>query len=98
MELSALIVDDEQKARELLAIMIRQISPETTVVMCSSVDETIREIKNSKPDLILLDVDMPGRSGMSLFESTEIEFDFEAFFKSVQEIKEYMKRRYSESN
>jgi hypothetical protein len=28
----------------------------------------------------------------------EKEFDFEAFFKSVQEIKEYMKRRYSESN
>jgi hypothetical protein len=29
--------------------------------------------------------------------NNEVEFDFEEFFKSVQEIKEYIRRRYSEN-
>ncbi len=83
MEIRALIVDDERKARELLAIMIGKVSPEVSITMCSSVAEAVNEIRNKKPDLVFLDVEMPGELGITLFDSTDIEFDFEVVFTTA---------------
>lgn len=56
-----LIVDDEQKNRTLLEIML---APEGYLLSTAdSGDEALAVIARSLPDLVLLDVMMPGMSG-----------------------------------
>ena len=61
-----LIVDDEQPARAELIRMLRASSPGTTVREAGSANEALGEINTAMPDLILLDIQMPGGSGFDL--------------------------------
>lgn len=56
-----LIVDDEPQIRRVLRTTLT--SQGYTVVEARSGDEALEEIRHERPDLILLDVNMPGRSG-----------------------------------
>src|SRR5688500_10532820 len=56
-----LIVDDESQNRELLDVML---GPEGYLIMtASNGEEALAAIATQPPDLILLDVMMPGRDG-----------------------------------
>jgi two-component system, OmpR family, KDP operon response regulator KdpE len=57
-----LIVDDEPQIRRVLRTTLS--SQGYTVVEARSGDEALEEIRHERPDLILLDVNMPGRSGL----------------------------------
>ena len=57
-----LIVDDEPQIRRVLRTTLA--SHGYTVVEARSGDEALEEIRHERPDLILLDVNMPGRSGL----------------------------------
>jgi len=57
-----LIVDDEPQIRRVLRTTLA--SQGYTVVEARSGDEALEEIRHERPDLILLDVNMPGRSGL----------------------------------
>jgi two-component system LytT family response regulator len=61
-----LIVDDEQPARSELTRMLRAIAPEATLREAGSASEALKEIKRVMPDLLLLDIQMPGGSGFDL--------------------------------
>ena len=61
-----LIVDDEQPARAELTRMLRAIAPGATLREAGSASEAIKEIKAAMPDLLLLDIQMPGGSGFDL--------------------------------
>jgi two-component system LytT family response regulator len=61
-----LIVDDEQPARAELTRMLRAIAPEATLREAGSASEALKEIKRAMPDLLLLDIQMPGGSGFDL--------------------------------
>lgn len=61
-----LIVDDEQPARAELTRMLRAIAPEATLREAGSASEALKEIKRVMPDLLLLDIQMPGGSGFDL--------------------------------
>jgi len=61
-----LVVDDEPGVRESLRMLLRG---ECDVVGAESVDAGLRAIAESPPDLILLDLVMPGRSGFDLLEA-----------------------------
>jgi CheY-like chemotaxis protein len=56
-----LIVDDNEDARELLADVVRNAG--YTVATASDGREAIEWLKRCRPDLILLDVVMPGMDG-----------------------------------
>jgi DNA-binding NtrC family response regulator len=58
-----LVVDDEPGVRESLRILLRD---DCEVVTAAGVDEGLRAIADSPPDLVLLDLVMPGRSGFEL--------------------------------
>ena len=58
-----LVVDDELGVRESLRMLLKDASE---VVTASGVDEGLRAIADTPPDLILLDLVMPGRSGFDL--------------------------------
>ncbi|MFK7898876.1 MAG: sigma-54-dependent transcriptional regulator [Myxococcota bacterium] len=58
-----LVVDDEHSVQESLRMLLK---PEGEVVVAGEVDEALREIAVQEPDLVLLDLVMPGRSGLDL--------------------------------
>ncbi len=74
-----IIIDDENKARQLLQHMLADVTQEIEVVAtCDDLPSGVKAIKKYQPDLILLDIEMPGHSGLTIleyFEDEEINFD-----------------------
>lgn len=63
---SILIVDDEPLARDRLCRMVKALSRYEVVGEAGSSDEALESIDRLKPDILLLDISMPGMSGMHL--------------------------------
>jgi DNA-binding LytR/AlgR family response regulator len=63
-----LIVDDERLARARLARMIARVPGAEVAGEAESGDAALVEIARLAPDVVLLDVDMPGMDGLSLAE------------------------------
>jgi two-component system, OmpR family, response regulator len=55
-------VDDEPDIREIVEMSLA-LSGEYSVTLCESGEKALVAIANSKPDLVLLDVMMPGLDG-----------------------------------
>lgn len=73
MTINCLIVDDEQLARELLREYISQ-RPELTILgEANKGKDAVEMIDTLKPDLIFLDVQMPGMTGFDVLD--EIDHD-----------------------
>lgn len=69
--LRVLIVDDEPLAREGVALLLRE-DPEVEIVgECDDGGTALAEIRARRPDLVLLDIQMPQRSGLELLERLE---------------------------
>jgi len=63
--MDVLIVDDEPLARERLARMVAQIEGYRVVGQASHTAEAMDAIAQKDPDVVLLDVRMPGEDGLS---------------------------------
>src|SRR6202795_2905323 len=62
------IVDDEPLARSNLRVLLR-LHPEIEIVReCGSGMEALLEIRNLKPDMVFLDVEMPEYDGFDVLE------------------------------
>jgi two-component system LytT family response regulator len=65
--MKALIIDDEQSNITLLANMLEKHCPQIEVIgHAASANEGYLEIQKHQPDLVFLDVKMPGKSGFDL--------------------------------
>jgi two-component system, LytTR family, response regulator len=64
----ALVVDDESLARSNLTVLLRNDPDIAAVSECGSGLEAIQEIRESKPDLVFLDVQMPEYGGFDVLE------------------------------
>jgi len=71
MNITCLIVDDEQLARELLREYIEQTSELTVIGEASKGKDAVEMIDTMKPDLIFLDVQMPGMTGFEVLDDIE---------------------------
>lgn len=67
----ALIIDDERLARNALRRALKLHKEVEVVGEAASSDEAVRAISRYLPDLIFLDVEMPGGSGFDLLERLE---------------------------
>ncbi len=63
-----LIVDDEPDVAALTAMGITFHRPDYAVVECTSGPDAIARVEAERPDLLLLDLAMPGRDGFSILE------------------------------
>ena len=62
----AVLVDDEAPARDRLQILLGEIDDVRVVGVAGDADEAQQKISESRPNLVFLDIQMPGRSGMEL--------------------------------
>jgi two-component system LytT family response regulator len=66
--IQALVVDDESWARRNLTVLLGRDADIESIIECASGSEAIEQIKQSKPDLMFLDVQMPGCGGFDVLE------------------------------
>ncbi len=68
MPLSAVIVDDEQLARDELAYLLKSVDDINVVAQGKNGVEAVNLIKEHSPDLVFLDVQMPGLDGFAVIK------------------------------
>ena len=73
MILRVAIVDDEPLAREGVALHLRAEADIEIVAQCADGTEAVRSIRELAPDLVFLDVRMPGLSGFDVIEEIGVE-------------------------
>ena len=71
MNLRILIVDDEPLARERVAGLLSEETGVEVVGECRNGLEAVTSIKGLKPDLVFLDVQMPGLNGFEVLRALE---------------------------
>src|SRR5262245_59743365 len=64
----AMVVDDEAMARRNLVVLLRADADIASVTDCESGADAVEEIRNRKPDLVFLDVQMPECGGFDVLE------------------------------
>lgn len=79
----AIIVDDEEKGQEILKSLIQKNCPEVLVLaVAGTADAGVEAIKKHKPELVFLDIEMPGGNGFTLLEKAK-NFDFDVIFTTA---------------
>lgn len=73
MPTTCLIIDDEKLARDLLREYIEALPDLDVIGECESGTEAVEKINTLKPDLIFLDVQMPGMTGFDVLDEIEHE-------------------------
>ena len=68
MPISALIIDDEQLAREELKYLLDSVGDVNVVAQGGNGIEAVNLIEQHRPDLVFLDVQMPGLDGFAVIE------------------------------
>lgn len=83
--IKAIIIDDEKRARLNLNLLIDEYCPNVTITAeCKNLPEGVKAIRKHKPDLIFLDIEMPGHSGLELLDFfDENDIDFKVIFTTA---------------
>ncbi len=95
MQIKAVIIDDMARARKYLEGMIQKYFPEVEIAgMADNISSGAKLIREQKPDLVFLDVEMPGGSGFELFDQLDT-IDFEVIFTTAHDQYAIQAFRYS---
>lgn len=78
MTIKCLVIDDERLARQELKRILSNHKTIEVIGECSSADEAVDAIEEHKPDLVFLDIQMPGKNGFAVLE--EIVYTPEVIF------------------
>lgn len=74
--LRVVIVDDEPNSREILVHLLKLDGNVTVMAKCQDIKEAYGAVEKYNPDLMFLDIEMPGGSGFELIEKlNETEFN-----------------------
>jgi len=71
--LKILVVDDEPEARQLLKYMLQDEKELQLAGFAGSVDEAVLVTKRENPDLVILDIQMPGKDGFAFIDQVALE-------------------------
>jgi two-component system LytT family response regulator/two-component system response regulator LytT len=76
MPINTLIVDDEKHAREELAFLLKSFPDIHLVAQGKNGLEAVTLIKENAPDLVFLDVQMPGLDGFGVLQNCRVKSMF----------------------
>ena len=86
MTIRTILVDDEKLAIQGLQLRLEKFEDVEIIDTCANGREAIRAIKTEKPDLVFLDIQMPGFDGFSVVKGVmEIEPPLFVFVTAFQE-------------
>ncbi len=86
MTIRTILVDDEKLAIQGLQLRLEPFTDVEVIETCANGREAIRAIKTLKPDLVFLDIQMPGFDGFSVVKGVmEIEPPLFVFVTAYQE-------------
>lgn len=68
MAIKAIIIDDERLARNELKKLLQDHSDIEVIEEAANVDDGIEKIESLNPDLIFLDIQMPGKPGLTCWQ------------------------------
>jgi two-component system LytT family response regulator len=71
MSVRTIIIDDERLARNELKKLLQEYSEIEVIDEAANVNEGIEKIEKHNPDLIFLDIQMPGKTGFDLLEELD---------------------------
>ena len=78
--LTAIIVDDERENLSHLSSMIKQVSDDINVTgVADTIEQAVSLIRSLKPQLVFLDIKMPGGTSFEIIEATA-DIDYEVVF------------------
>ncbi|MCP4438194.1 MAG: response regulator transcription factor [Aureispira sp.] len=81
--IKTIIVEDEPHAKAMLLALLEKFCPQVEVLgSATNVQDAITLIHQTEPDLVFLDIEMPGEKGIQLFDYFE-EVDFEVIFTTA---------------
>lgn len=69
MEIRCIVIDDEPPARDELTYLLTRIDDVSVVAEASSAAQAIEAIEEHEPDLVFLDIEMPGGNGFVVVEA-----------------------------
>lgn len=86
MTIRTIIVDDEKLAIQGLMLRLEKFADVEVIETCANGREAIRRIKTEKPDLVFLDIQMPGFDGFSVVKGLmDVEPPLIVFVTAYQE-------------
>jgi len=86
MTIRTILVDDEKLAIQGMQLRLEPFDDVEVIDTCSNGREAIRKIKTEKPDLVFLDIQMPGFDGFSVVKGVmEIEPPLFVFVTAYEE-------------
>ena len=71
--ISAVLVDDEKLASDELAYLLKEFADVEVIATASNGLEAVKLIADIEPDLVFLDVQMPGLDGMGVIEKLRVQ-------------------------
>ena len=71
--LKAIVVDDEQLARRLIVSILDELTEVKVVAECANGREAVRAVSDFAPDLMFLDIKMPGLNGFDVIKKIQPE-------------------------
>lgn len=81
--MKAVIIDDEKHCREVLATLLEKHCSDVEVVAAyTNGNEALESIGKAAPDIIFLDIEMPGMNGFEFLERSSSK-DFEIIFTTA---------------
>lgn len=81
--IKAIIIDDEKHCSDNLQWMLQQYCPDVHVAaVCKDANEGLNEIQKQQPQLVFLDVEMPGMTGFEMLEKLPA-INFEIIFTTA---------------
>jgi len=81
--MTVVIIDDEKHCRDVLGLLLQKYCPGLQVIAsCADGQSGINTIEMHHPDIVLLDIEMPGMSGFDMLEACTFR-NFEVIFTTA---------------
>ena len=83
--MKAIIIDDEKQARVSLRLLLEEFCPEVEILQeCENLPDAVLAIRKLKPEILFLDIEMPGFSGLQILDFfDEKDIDFSIIFTTA---------------